>query len=72
VKVATVFMLKGGLASDFCSPALTWAHADADARVSISTTFANFVIISPRFSRAPRKVFSRRQQNTIESAASVM
>ena len=31
LKVATVVMVKGRLASGFCSPALTWAQAATDA-----------------------------------------
>ena len=53
VKVVTVVMVKGRLASGFCSPALTWAHAAADARVSSNTAFANFIVISPCFSSPP-------------------
>src|SRR5262252_686159 len=51
VKVVTVVIVKGTLASGFCSPALTWAQAAADAKVSSNTAFANFIIISPCFSR---------------------
>jgi hypothetical protein len=40
-------MLKGTLASGFCSPAFTWAQAAADARVRNNTGFANFIVISP-------------------------
>jgi hypothetical protein len=46
-------MLKGRLASGFCSPALTWAQAAVDASVSSNAAFANFiVIVSPCFSSA--------------------
>src|SRR5215471_19105224 len=51
-KVLTVVILKGRLGSGFWSPALTWAQAAADARLSSNTAFANFIVISPCFSRA--------------------
>ena len=47
LKVATVVMVKGRLASGFCSPTLTWAQAAADARVKSNAAFANFIVISP-------------------------
>src|SRR5262249_2224323 len=49
-KVATVVMLKGPLASGFCSPALTWPHTAAEARGGNHSDFATFIIIFfPRF-----------------------
>ena len=45
-------MVKGRLASGFCSPTLTWAQAAADARVRSNAAFANFIVISPCFSSA--------------------
>ena len=48
-KVATVVILKGRVASGFCSPTLTWAQAAADAKVRSSAAFANFIVISPCF-----------------------
>src|SRR5215813_4833508 len=47
-KVAVVNILKGCVASGFCSPTLTWAQAATDARVN-NTAFANFISILPRF-----------------------
>src|SRR5262245_46846210 len=49
LNVVTVVMVKGRLVSDFCSPALIWAHAAVDARVSSNAAFANFIVISPCF-----------------------
>ena len=43
-KVATVVILKGRVASGFCSPTLTWAQAAA-AKVRSSAALANFIII---------------------------
>jgi len=40
-------MVKGMLASGFCSPALTWAQAATDAREKSNAAFANFIVISP-------------------------
>jgi hypothetical protein len=44
-KVATVVMVKGRLASGFCSPILTWAQAATDTRVKSNAAFANFIVI---------------------------
>src|SRR6202789_1171744 len=52
-KVATVVMVKGRLASGFCSPILTWAQAAAGARVKSNVAFANFIAISPCYSSIP-------------------
>ena len=52
-KVLTVVMVKGTLASGFCSPALTWPQAAADARVKSNAAFANFIVIFSCASRAP-------------------
>ena len=46
-KVVTVVMVKGRLASGFCSPTLTWAQTAADARVKSTTVFAKRIVISP-------------------------
>ena len=46
-KVLTVVMVKGRLASGFCSPTLTWARIAAAARVTSNAAFANFIVISP-------------------------
>ena len=46
-KVAVVVILKGSVASGFCSPTLTWAHAAGAARVRSSAAFANFIIMTP-------------------------
>src|SRR5215469_3529028 len=46
-KVVTVVMVKGRLASGFCSPTLTWAQAPTDAKVKSNPAFANFIVISP-------------------------
>jgi hypothetical protein len=40
-------MVKGRLASGFCSPALTCAQTAADAKVYSNAAFANFIEISP-------------------------
>src|SRR5262245_57694388 len=53
VKVVTVVIVKGRLVSDFCSPALTWAQAAADARVSSNVAFANCIVISPLLLKLP-------------------
>src|SRR5262249_44316571 len=53
VKVVTVVIVKGRLVSDFCSPALTWAQAAADARVSSNIAFANCIVISPLLLKHP-------------------
>jgi hypothetical protein len=45
-------MLKGTLASGFCSPPFTWAQAATDARIRSNTAFANLIVISPCFSRS--------------------
>src|SRR5271169_6712755 len=45
-KVLTVVIVKGTLASGFCSPTLTWAQAATDARVKSNGAFANFIVIS--------------------------
>jgi hypothetical protein len=42
-KVATVVILKGWVASGFCSPMLTWAQAVA-AQVRSSAVLANFIL----------------------------
>src|SRR5439155_24664483 len=52
VKVVTVVIVKGRLVSGFCSPALNWAQAAADARISSNAAFANFIVVSPCFSSA--------------------
>jgi hypothetical protein len=44
-KVFTVVMVKGILASGFCSPALTCAQAATAASVRINAAFSNFIII---------------------------
>src|SRR5580658_8830956 len=49
-KLATVVMVKGWLASGFCSPALTCAQTAACVRVSSNAAFDNFIFISPCFS----------------------
>jgi hypothetical protein len=46
LKVATVVMLKGRLASGFCSPTLTWAQAATDTSVKSSGAFANLIVMS--------------------------
>src|ERR1035437_2323420 len=51
--VLTVVMVKGRLASGFCSPTLTWAQAATDTRVKSNGAFANFIVISLLASRAP-------------------
>ena len=43
VKVVTVVMLKGTLASGFCSPALLCAQTAADINVSSNAVFARFI-----------------------------
>ncbi|MND02338.1 hypothetical protein D3C83_216800 [compost metagenome] len=43
VKVATVVMLNGTLASGFWPPALTWAHAADGARASSNIAVASFI-----------------------------
>src|SRR2546426_1784800 len=53
LKVVTGVMLKGRLASDFCSPALTWAQTAAAASVSSNAAFANFIVISPSSFKRP-------------------
>src|SRR5437870_10080341 len=45
LKVVTVVMVKGRLASDFCSPALNWAQAAVAVRVSSNAAFASFIVI---------------------------
>src|ERR1700685_1732615 len=57
LRVATVVMVKGRLASGFCSPTLTWARAATDARVKNNAVFANFIGVSPRLSseQAPER-----------------
>jgi len=42
LKVATVVMVKGRLASGFCSPTLTWARAATDAMVRSTAALAHF------------------------------
>src|SRR6185295_17026217 len=44
-KVVTVVMVKGRLASGFCSPTLTWAHTAADARVTNNAVFTTFIVM---------------------------
>jgi hypothetical protein len=39
-------MLKGTLASGFCSPTFTWDHAATDTKVKTNGAFANFIVIS--------------------------
>jgi hypothetical protein len=46
-------MVKGGLASGFCSPTLTWVQAATDTTVKSSGAFANFIVISLLVSPAP-------------------
>src|SRR5580704_109819 len=45
-KLATVVMLKGMLASGFCSPMFTWAQAATDASVVSNAAFANLMVFS--------------------------
>jgi hypothetical protein len=45
--VVVVVILKGTVASGFCSPAFTWAQAAIDARGRSNTALANFIVISP-------------------------
>src|SRR5256885_16849025 len=49
VKVVTAVMLKGMLASGFCSPALLCAQTAADTKISSNAVFAKFIfiVISP-------------------------
>src|SRR5579872_6368451 len=57
-KVATVVMLKGRLASGFCSPTLVWGNAATEATVKSNAVLANFIIMiilwfqSARFQRS--------------------
>src|SRR5262245_27915992 len=53
VKVVTVVSVKGRIVSDFCSPALTWPQAAADARVSSNIAFANCIVIPPLLLKHP-------------------
>jgi len=46
LKVATVVMVKGTVASGFCSPTLTWAQAAGDTRVKSNAAFASFIVSS--------------------------
>src|SRR5690348_15486946 len=45
--VLTVVMLKGMLASGFCSPALTWAQAPAEITEVSNAAFANLIFDPP-------------------------
>ena len=45
--VLVVVMVKGRLASGFCSPTLIWASAVADARVKSTAIFAKRIVMSP-------------------------
>jgi hypothetical protein len=51
--VATVAMVKGRLASGFCSPTLTWVQAATDASVKSNAALVNFIVISLLASQAP-------------------
>src|SRR3954453_22537443 len=48
-KVATVVIVKGRLATGFCSPALTWAQAARGVKARSQAAFANFIVVSPYF-----------------------
>jgi hypothetical protein len=49
LKVAIVVMVKGRVASGFCSPTLTCAQAAPAAPMTSNAAFANFIVISPCF-----------------------
>src|SRR6188472_1420362 len=54
VKVVTVVMVNGMVASGFCSPALTCAHAADDTRASSKAPVADFTLVSPSLRFASR------------------
>src|SRR5438552_2939214 len=58
-KVAVVVMLKGSVASGFCSPTLTWAQAVA-ARIRSSAALADFIRILLVYLSQKAAQYSRR------------